>query len=288
MKAAWLAVAVVLVPATCSLAQDGVPRAWQQRVPTDINLAVPLVTLSAVNPFATRVDTAPQLLGSTPPKKLDVAGSAVVAAYVDGKGNCLGGVPLELPFPGLTASILEEMKNVRFDPATREGADVGSWVVLAVDFAGRVKSSTVNAPSFELPDPENPPEPSLPPRVSPSGRLLRAPYVSQELLTTFASPRRLKIKVAAQDADIPIRALVHVTESGRCDRFVPLNIELGLHRWLSAYLATWRLDPARLDGQPHDAWVVYSARAQLELSSLTSTGVRVLRDRDYAPPPVAD
>lgn len=286
MKLVWIPTALLLLVTTPVPAQMGAPRAWQQRVAVEIDLAVPVVTLESANPFAIAVDTAPRLLSSTPPKKLDVAGSAVVAAYVDAKGNCLGGVPLELPFPGLTTSVLEELKGVRFDPGTLNGTDVGSWVVLGIDIAGRVKESTVGAPTFELPSPSTPPQPSTPLRVSPSGRLLRAPYEPQAALTTFASPRRLKIKAPGQEPDIPIRALVHISPSGRCDRFVPLNLETGLHKWLSAYLATWRLEPARLGGEPHEAWVIYSARAQLKISGLDSTGVRVIRDRSYTPPPV--
>ena len=79
------------------------------------------------------VDQPPRLVTWTPPKKLDVQGEAVVAAYVDTKGGCLGGVPLDLPFPGMTQTILDELKNVRFDPAKTRDKIVGSWVVLGLD-----------------------------------------------------------------------------------------------------------------------------------------------------------
>ncbi|MEE4272875.1 MAG: hypothetical protein V2I67_14470 [Thermoanaerobaculales bacterium] len=267
-------------------AQSGAPRAWQQRIKIDLDLPVPLVELASANPFAIAVDTPPRLLASTPPKKLDVRGTALVAAYVNADGECLGGVPLELPFPGLTSTILKEIKEVRFDAATIAETDVGSWVVLGLEITGRVKESTVGTPSFELPSQAVPPEPASPLKVVPSGRLLRAPYEPQASLTTFASPRRLKVRVAAQDADLPVRVLAHITAGGRCDRFVPLDLESGLQRWLSAYLATWRLDPATLDGEPHESWVVVSTRAHLELSSLDSESVTVLRDRSFEPPPV--
>lgn len=286
MKFASIVGAVILCSASLIHAQSGTPRAWQQRINVEIDLPVPIVTLESANPFAIAVDASPRLLGSTPPKKLDVAGTAQVAAYVDTKGNCLGGVPLELPFPGMTTTILEELKRVRFDPAKKADRPVGSWAVLDISMIGKIKESTVGAPTFELPDPEAPPEPGAPLRAAPSGRLTRAPYEPQASLTTFASPRRLKVKVPGQDADIPVRALVHITASGRCDRFVPLNLEPGLHKWLSAYLATWRLDPAQRDGEPHEAWVVYSARAHLKISGIDSTGVKVVRDRSYTPPSV--
>jgi len=275
---------LLLFFAPTALAQSGSPRAWQQRIAVTIDLPVPIIALESANPFAIAVDQPPRLLSSTPPKKLDAQGTAVVAAYVDDKGDCLGGVPLELPFPGMTQTILDELKNVRFDPAKVGNKAVGSWVVLGLDIVGRIKESTVSGPAFELPDPASPPEPTPPLRAVPSGLLLTAPYEPLGSLTTFASPRRLKVKAPSQSADIPVRALVHITTSGRCDRFVPLNLESGLHVWLSAYLATWRLDPALLDDVPHEAWVVFSARAQLEISTLDSTGVKVIRNRSYEPP----
>jgi hypothetical protein len=285
MKTASVTSAILLLCfAPTVFAQNGAPRAWQQRIAVEIDLPVPIVALESANPFAIAVDQPPRLLSSTPPKKLNVQGTAVVAAYSNTKGDCLGGLPLELPFPGMTQTIIDELKNVRFDPAKRGDKTVGSWVVLGLDIVGRIKESSVGGPTFELPDPSAPPEPAPPLRVAPSGLLLRAPYEPQSKLTTFASPRRLKVKAPGQDADIPVRALVHITSSGRCDRFVPLNMEPGLHRWLSAYLATWRLDPAQLDGAPHEAWVVYSARAQLKISSLDSNGVNVIRNRSFEPP----
>ena len=285
MKLATFPSAILLLCLTpMAHAQSGPPRAWQQRIAVTIDLPVPIVALDPANPFAIAVDQPPRLLTSTPPKKLNVQGMAVVAAYVNTKGDCLGSVPLELPFPGMTQTILDELKDVRFDPAKTGDKTVGSWVVLGLDIVGRIKESSFGGPTFELPDPGAPPEPTPPLRAAPSGLLLRAPYEPQSSLTTFASPRRLKVKAPGQDADIPIRALVHITSGGRCDRFVPLNIEPGLHRWLSAYFATWRLDPAQLGGAPHEAWVVYSARAQLEISTLDSTGVKVIRNRSFEPP----
>jgi len=285
MKSVSFTSAILLLCfAPMTYAQSGAPRAWQQRIAVTIDLPVPIVALESSNPFAIAVDQPPRLLTSTPPRKLNVQGTAVVAAYVDTKGDCLGGVPLELPFPGMTQTILDELKNVRFDPAKTGDKTVGSWVVLGLDIVGRIKESSIGSPTFELPDPAAPPELTPPLRAAPSGLLLRAPYEPQSSLTTFASPRRLKVKAPGQDADISVRALVHITSGGRCDRFVPLNIESGLHSWLSAYLATWRLDPALLEGAPHEAWVVYSARAQLKISSLDSTGVNLIRNRSYEPP----
>jgi hypothetical protein len=278
---------IVATVATAALgvgAQQGAPRAWQQRIDVAVDLPVPVIGVESANPFAIAVDQAPQLTSSEAPRKLDVSGRAVVAAYVDAKGECLGGVPLELPFPGLTTDVLDEVTGERFDTARIGDREVPSWIVIGFDITGRVKESTVGTPSFELPDPALPPEPSEPLRVAPPGSLVRAPYEPQSSLTKLATPRRLRIRAPGQEVDIPIRALVHITAGGRCDRFVPLNLDSGLHSWLSAYLATWRLEPALLDGEPHDAWVIYSARAQLKLSSLDSTVTNVLRDRSFTPP----
>jgi hypothetical protein len=283
VKLAPAMVAVLAVLAPSVEAQNGARRAWQQRIDVAIDLPVPLVEVASANPFAIAVDALPELISSTPPRKLDVQGTAVVAAYVNPRGECLGGVPLELPFPGLTTAVLDEVTSERFDPAQTGEGDVGSWVVIAFDMDGRIKESTVGAPTFELPDPGVPPVPSEPPEVAPSGLLLRAPYEPASSLTRTATPRRLRVKAPSQDADIPIRALVHITAGGRCDRFVPLNLDSGLDRWLSAFLATWRLQPAMVDGEPHEVWVLYSARAQLKLSGIDSSAVRVVRDRTFEP-----
>jgi hypothetical protein len=288
VKLAACLVAAVALLTTPVAAQQGAPRAWQQRIDVAVDLPVPVVELESANPFAIPVDQPPRLLASTAPRKLDVAGEAVVAAYVNARGECLGAVPLELPFPGLTTAVLEEITGERFDPARIGDREVGSWVVIAFDIEGRVKESAVGAPSFELPDPAVPPEPSDSLEVAPSGLLLRAPYEPQSALTATATPRRLRIKASGQETDIPIRALVHITAGGRCDRFVPLNLDPGLAGWLSAYLATWRLEPALRAGEPHEAWVVYSARAELKLSGLDSTTVRVVRDRTFTPPNTDD
>ena len=162
MKLASIFGAVLLCLAPLVHAQSGTPRAWQQRIEVEIDLPVPIVALESANPFAIPVDQPPRLLTSTPPKKLNVEGIAQVAAYVNPKGDCLGGVPLELPFPGLTTAILEEIKGVRFDPAKTGNGAVGSWVVLGLDIVGRVKESSVGSPTFELPDPASPPEPATP------------------------------------------------------------------------------------------------------------------------------
>ena len=64
---------------------------------------------------------------------------------------------------------------------------------------------------------------------------------------------------------------------------MPLDLPAGLNPWLSAYLASWRVQPATRDGAAVDSWSLYSAKLVLKLSGLDSTEVRVVRDRDYRP-----
>jgi hypothetical protein len=264
-------------------AQDATTRPWQQRLHTEIPLPIPMVALSSTNPFSVPVDTTPTLLGSTAPRKIAVSGTSVAAAFVDAKGICLGAVPIELPFPGLTSTLVDELRAARFDPARTGNEPQASWTVIEVTIGGKVKESTVTDQTLELPDPNNPPERRLPARVAPSGNLLSLPAAPQEELSSRAAPRRLRIKVPAQETDVPIQALLHVTADGRCDRFVPLNVDAGFHRWLSAYLASWRLDPAMYDDQQVESWVVYSARVKMKLSALESTVFRASKDRSYDP-----
>ena len=100
MKFASIAGAVVLCFASLLHAQSGTPRAWQQRIEVEIDLPVPIVTLESANPFAIAVDDHPDCSARPHPRNSMSRESRGVAAYVNAKGNCLGGVPLELPFRG--------------------------------------------------------------------------------------------------------------------------------------------------------------------------------------------
>jgi hypothetical protein len=278
------ALGVLLVfSASLSIAVASEPRPWQQRLQIEIPLPVPAVELERVNPFALSIDTMPRLLTSAAPRKVPVAGPAVIAAYVDAKGECLGAVPLELPFPGLTSVIVDELTGSRFEPAKVGGDSVPSWVVLEVVLHGKVKEGVAGKPQLDLPNPTRPPVPNTPSTVSPSSNLLRLPATPAAELTALAQPRRLKIKAPGQEADIPIEVLVHITETGMCDRFVSLDLPAGLDPWVSAFLSTWRLEPATLDGTPAAAWLIYTGRVQLKLSALQSADVRTLADRTYDP-----
>jgi hypothetical protein len=64
---------------------------------------------------------------------------------------------------------------------------------------------------------------------------------------------------------------------------VVLELPSGLSQWLSAYLATWQLEPARRGGAAVDAWVVYTGRVLVSLSGLETTSARTLADRSYDP-----
>lgn len=274
---------LVLLGTGVAAAQSASSRAWQQRLELEIPLAVPIVELESVNPFAIVVDEPPSLLQSSSPRKVDVRGIATLAVFVDAKGECLGGVPLKLPFPGLTTPMVQGLTGSRFDPAVAGGAARASWVTLEVTMEGRLKEAEVLEEVFESPDPSSPQVPGVPVAMAPPGNLRKLGFSPQSQLTTVAAPRRVRIKAPGREDEIHLRALLHITEAGRCDRYVPLELYDGLDTWLSGYLGSWRLEPATRDGAPHDAWVVYSARVRLDLGGLDSSTVRVLRDREYRP-----
>lgn len=278
--------AVVMLVVTGSVAAQGSgTRAWQQRLEVEIPLPVPLVRLESINPFAVPVEQPPRVIQATSPRKIGVAGLATVAAYIDTKGECLGVVPLELPFPGLTSSIVDELTGSRFDPARSGDAPVPSWVVLEIKMQGKVKESEVLDQTLEMPDPSTPPEPNRPAVMVPPGRLLDLPATPLAELTIPASPRRIRVDAPAREEEVAVRALVHITETGRCDRYVPLELLDGLNSWLSAFLASWQVEAATYGGVSRPSWVVYSARVRLKLSGLDSTDFRVVRNREYNPSP---
>ena len=274
---------LLILVALIGSADSGAVRAWQGRIDIDIPLPVPAIELASANPFASEVDTIPRLSGSTLPRKIDVAGMGVVAAHIDSDGDCSGAVPLEVPFPGWTRSLLEGTKEGRFEAAMTGSQAQPSWAVVEMRIEGRVKEATVVSQELALPDPNDPPEPiraALPP---PAGHLLQLPAAESENLTLKARPRKIRVRAPSSEPIVSLQALVHVTAQGRCDQFVPIVLDSGLNRWLSGYLATWRLEPSLKDGQPVDAWVVYTARIKMKLSSLQSESFRVLPDRDFDP-----
>ena len=274
VKRVIMIVATFVLVATTAAAQSASSRAWQQRMDVEIPLPVPLVELLPVNPFAIIVDETPKVLQASLPRKVDIRGAATVATFVDAKGVCLGAVPLKLPVPGLTASLVEDLNGSRFDPATAGGAPQPSWVVLEIGMEGKVKESEIVEQTLEMPDPETPSVPSQPVAMKPPGSLRNLKAMPQKQLSKLAPGR---------DDEIHIRALIHVTEDGRCDRYVPLELYDGLNPWFSGYLASWRVQPATRDGAPIAVWVEYSARVRMKISGISSTTSRVVRDREYTP-----
>lgn len=274
---------VLVMAAVTAAAQSTTPRAWQQRLRTEIPLAVPVVALESVNPFSMPLDTLPQLVASEAPRKVDVSGQALVAAYVDAKGDCLGAVPLVLPFPGLTTALVDEFQATRFEPARIGTTAQPSWSVVKITIEGRVKESVLSDETLVAPDPTVPPSQVVPPPVSPSGNLVNLPFTPATELTAVATPRRFKLKVPGRPTDLFVRALVHVTPVGRCDRFVPLDLNSGMDAWLASYLNSWRLEPATRGGEAVDSWVVYNARADIKLSGLESTSFEASTEPVYSP-----
>ena len=283
MKRVIMIVAAFVLVATTAAAQSASSRAWQQRMDVEIPLPVPLVELLPVNPFAIIVDETPKVLQASLPRKVDIRGAATVATFVDAKGVCLGAVPLKLPVPGLTASLVEDLNGSRFDPATAGGAPRPSWVVLEIGMEGKVKESEIVDQTLEMPDLETPSVPNQPVAMKPPGSLRNLKATPHAQLSKLAAPRRIKVNAPGRDDEIHIRALIHVTENGRCDRFVPLELYDGLHSWFSGYLASWRMQPASRDGAPVAVWVEYSARVRMKISGISSTTSRVVRDREYTP-----
>jgi hypothetical protein len=269
--------------AASAFAQDRSARAWQQRLAIPMPTVLPFVALEPVNPFATRVDVPPTLLQATVPERRDAAGRAVVAAWVDAEGQCREAIVLEQPFPGLVTGLVAELKDTRFEPARTGTQAQPSWVVLGVGFATEVRTATVLDQVLQMPDPSAPPAPATPLASAPPGRLADLPAAAPSALTSLAAPRRVKVRLPHHRAEVGVRLLAHVTAQGRCDRFVPLELDGGLTSWVATYLASWRLDPGQIDGQPAATWVVWTARLGLELSTIKSSDVQVLRDRGFTP-----
>ena len=149
--------------------------------------------------------------------------------------------------------------------------------------SGKIKEAEIVDQALEMPDSITPPVPSEPVAMKPPGNLRNLKATPHAQLGKLAAPRRIKISAPGRDDEIHIRALVHIAENGRCDRYVPLELYDGFNSWFSGYLASWRVQPATRDGVPVAAWVVYSARVRMKLSGLSSTTAKVVRNREYTP-----
>jgi hypothetical protein len=283
MRRVAVLVLITICVAGTVAAQSPGPRAWQQRLHLEVPMAVPAVTVAAANPFAVVIDQGPRLVNSNPPKGLDAHGEAVVAAYVDARGDCLGAVPLELPFPGMTSAVLTEFTGSRFDAARVGKQEVPSWAVVQIRVETKIKRAEIIAEDFILPDATTPPEPELPVIPRPSGQLMNLPFSPASSLSELAIPKRVRLRVSGREAEVTVRALVHITAAGRCDRYVPLEVDSGLDMWLANYLASWSLHPAQRGGEPADSWMVYTARVRFKLGSLSSASFGIVRDRAYDP-----
>jgi hypothetical protein len=202
-----------LFVAAGAAAQSASSRAWQQRLQVVIPLPVPMVELESVNPFAVEVDEVASITQSEVPRKVDVRGLASVAAFIDTKGECLGAVPLDLPFPGLTSSMNLGLTGSRFDPAMAGSAPQPSWVVLEIMMEGRVKEAQIVDQGLEPPDPAAPPVPVLPVEMVPPGNLRTLKATPQAQLSQLAAPRRVKIGSPSREDEVQIRALVHLDYS---------------------------------------------------------------------------
>ncbi len=283
MKRILIAAVSVLLAAGFASGQSASDRAWQQRLQIEIPLPVPLVEIDSVNPFSIAVDEPPKILQSISPRKVPIRGTAIVAAYVDTKGDCLGAVPLELPVPGLTSSLMQDLTGSRFDPALAGNVPQPSWVTLEIAMEGKVKEAEVLEQDLSTPDPASPPVPSVPAPMAPPGNLRSLRVTPQAQLSQLAAPRRIRVSSPGREDEIHFRALVHINENGRCDRFVPLEVYDGITTWFSAFLASWNAQPATRDGVPQATWMIYSARVRMKLAGLDSGTVRVLRDHEYTP-----
>lgn len=278
-----IAMVGVLLLASNAAAQSASSRAWQQRLEVEIPLPVPLVELESVNPFSVSVDQTPTVAQAIAPRKVDAEGSATVAVFIDAKGVCLGAVPLELPIPGLTASLAEDLTGARFEPAIAGNAPQPSWVVLDINMEGKIKESEIVAQTLEMPSPDTPPVPWRQVAMNPPGALRDLVATPHSQLSRLAAPRRIKIGAPGREDEVHIRALVHITETGHCDRYVPLELYEAMDRWFSAFLATWQAQPATEDGVPIAVWVLYSARVKVKLTGFSSTTTKVVEDREYTP-----
>jgi hypothetical protein len=271
----------VAIVAVLAAIPGAAQKPWETR--TDLRLPAPieLPAVPAVNPFFTPLAVQPAILSSPLVEKFPLTLAVQAAIYIDAAGSCQRVVFTDLPLPGLAAELDESISETRFTPGRRLGADVPTWLTLAVDLEGRVDEGKVLRLAALPPDPRTPEVPDSSPVPTPEARDWQLPTTPVEQLDQPPLARRFRARVASHTWRQPLRFLAEVGASGRCERVVFLTCPEGLRPWLLASLAAWTFQPAQDRSGVTKAWVTVDGEVAVDVSTLRADTVRLIRRSSY-------
>ena len=269
--------ALVLL-STPALAQ----KPWETRVDLPVPVPLELPAVPTTNPFAAPVLSPPSPV-ATPLREKFVQTFAVLAsAYVSSEGSCRRVVFTRLPWPGIEADLRQAVSELSFTPARAGGTAVPVWLPLAIDFKGRVDEGRVTNLQATSPDPSTPPVPEVVAPPTPDARDLELPATPLTRVDQLTSPKRPpRIRIDGRTWRQPIRLLAEVSAEGHCQRVVFLACPEGLRPWLLASMAAWTFRPAAGKAGPITAWAVLEGVVEVEVGTLVSEGLRVMRAGSY-------
>jgi len=281
MMKAFLSTTCLVI--TVSLAAGAPP--WEARI--DVPLPTPgeLPAIPDTNPFAQVLDTPPVLRATPLQDRYDATLTVEVAAYIDASGRVRRVVPVRTTLPGLETEILANLLETSFASGRAANRDTATWLTLGVDLSGRINRGRAVRIEASAPRAADLPEAVVPPFPGTSPQDLELPATPVEQLERTPSPRRFRTRVSSRTFRQPLWLLVKVDEQGKARQVVFLDCPEGLRPWLLDSLGGWGFQPATRQGRPVAAWAQVEGDLEVDLGTMSTETLRVIRQRTYPPVP---
>lgn len=260
-------------------------RPWEQRVNIPVQVPVEMPAVPPSNPFHTTVDTPPAVVETPLERGFDGVFPVAAGVYVDAKGSCQRVVVTAAALPGVTAPVVAELAETRFNPALLGGTPVPTWVTVTMDLRGRISRGAWLRLRSSLPDPAAPPleAAASPPAFERRDRQL--PATPADALDQLPVPRRFRLRTGSLIFAAAVSLLAEVDSDGHCRRLVFLNCPSGLRDWLLASAAGWGFHPAVRGGTHIPAWLLLEGELTVETSNLGAEALRVVGESPFPTEP---
>lgn len=258
---------------------------WEARVDLPLPVPVQLPAIPDTNPFVRTVDTPPVLRTAPLLERYDITLSVETAAYIDANGRVRRIVPVRTALPGLESEIQDSLLETAFVSGRTGTQDTATWLTLGVDLEGRITRGRAVRVEATLPTAAELPQAVPQPFPETNPHDLELPASPVEQLDRTPSPRRFRARVSSRTFRNPLWLMIEVDEEGRARQVVFLDCAEGLRPWLLDSLGGWAFQPATRQGRPVAAWVQVEGDLEVDLGTLSTERLRVIRQRSYPPAP---
>jgi len=242
-------------PAQPAGASFGAP----QRI-TDTGIAL-VARLPSGNPFGAAVDSPPALPVKPVIPKILMTDEMFLSIRVDAKGKPSAFKKVRDPLPSLAADVQKSISRWVFDPPKKSGQPVDTWTSVKLDLSMEVDPLKIEQISL-MPVTKETPVPT-PFEWQPTAAWLDAQKaaapadgtVPVEQLDLPPPPKKNPWSADSYKRPITVKLWVHVTNAGKVDRIVPIQItDPFLIGYLKRGLSTWTLRPARAGNANVESW----------------------------------